>query len=117
MKGREQIMTSVITHPLMKAMMKPATNIEIVMMRVDTFYPMAPWKAKQSVANLVANSDWLIVSNQPISCLNKLLRYSFLQAIDCLSPAIIQQANIPQPATKAAAPISMKLNMISLAAF
>lgn len=64
--------------------MNPAINIEMVMMSVDTFSPMAPWKAKQSVANLVANSDWLMVSNQPISCLSKLLRYSLRQTIDCL---------------------------------
>jgi hypothetical protein len=80
-------------------------NMEIVMMTDDTFYPMAPLNAKQSVAKDVANSDWLIVSNQPISCLSKLLKYSLRQAMLCLSPAIIQHMNISHPAAKAPKPM------------
>ena len=57
-------------------MVKPAMNMEIAMITDDTFSPIAPLNAKQSVANDVANSDWLIVSNHPIYCLSKLLRYS-----------------------------------------
>jgi hypothetical protein len=75
------------------------------MMRVETFSPMALWKAKQSVANLLASSDWLMVSNHPIYWRIKLLRYSLRQAMDCRSPAIIQQANIPVPAAKAPMPM------------
>ena len=47
--------TNVMIHPLLKAMLKPAINIAIVIIKVDTFYPIAPWKANESVANLVAN--------------------------------------------------------------
>ena len=85
--------------------MNPAMNIEIDMITDDTFSPIAPLKAKQSVAKEVANSDWFIVSNHPIYCFNKLFRYSFLQAIDCLSPAIIQHMNISHPAASAPSPM------------
>ena len=79
--GSEARVTKVISQPLMKAIVKPAMNIAIVMMSVETFSPMASWKAKESVANLVESSDWLMVSNHPISCLSKLRKYSFLHAI------------------------------------
>jgi len=80
-KGNPAIQTKVMSHPFEKAIANPAANIARAIIIVDIFYPIAPWKANESVANLVANYDWLIVSNQPISCLKRLLRYSLLQAI------------------------------------
>lgn len=58
----------------MKAMTNPAMNIAMVIINVDTFYPIAYWKANESVANLVESYDWLIVSNQPISWRSKLFK-------------------------------------------
>ncbi len=48
--------TRVINQPVIKAKMKPAINVEIVMMMVDIFSPMAPWKANVSVANFDESS-------------------------------------------------------------
>jgi len=76
--------TKVISHPFEKAMAKPAMNIPSVIMTVDTFYPRAPEKAKLSVVNLEANSDWFVISNHPISCLKSDFRYAFLHAMLCL---------------------------------
>ena len=53
--GTVASMTTDISHPLTKAMINPAKNMDIVMMRVDTFSPSAPWKAKVSAANLDAS--------------------------------------------------------------
>jgi hypothetical protein len=50
-------MMRVINHPLMNAIINPAMNIAIVIIRVDTFYPIAYWKANESVANFVESSD------------------------------------------------------------
>ena len=50
-------------------------------------------------------SDWFIESNHEIYCLNKDLKYCFLQVIPCLSPEIIQQAYIPQPVKTAPIPM------------
>ena len=86
-------------------MMKLARNMPIAMIMFETFYPIAPLKAKQSVAKVLASYDWLMVSNHPISCLSKFFRYSFLHAILCLYPAIIQQANMAQPITRAPRPM------------
>jgi hypothetical protein len=43
--------TKAINHPLIKAKMKPDTNIAAVMMSMEIFSPIAFWKAKVSVAN------------------------------------------------------------------
>ena len=57
MADRGASMTRVISHPFMNAIINPAMNIAIVIIRVDTFYPIAYWKANESVANLVESSD------------------------------------------------------------
>ena len=91
-------LTKVKSQPFRKATINPATSIDNVIIMVDTFSPIAPWYAKQSVVNFVASYDWFIISNQPISCFSRLFKYCFLQAIPCLSPVIIQHPNIPHPA-------------------
>lgn len=55
------------------------------------------------------------MSNQPIYCLKSDCKYALLQAMACLSPAIIQHANINQPATKTPAPIPKNINITYLA--
>lgn len=57
MAGILQRVTKVRSHPVEKAIAKPAINIPIVMIMVETFYPIAPPKAKLSVVNFEANSD------------------------------------------------------------
>lgn len=93
---------------------KPAIIIEIVIITVDIFYPIAPWKANESVANLEANYVWFITSNHPIYCLSKLLRYAFLHDIPCLYPTTIHDANIIQAAKNAPAPIYKKIYIVFL---
>ena len=41
-KGSAAMHTRVMSHPLENAMLNPAMNIEMVIKRVDTFYPIAP---------------------------------------------------------------------------
>lgn len=48
--------TKVMSHPVMKANTNPAMRVAIVMISVDIFSPMAPWKAKVSVANFEESS-------------------------------------------------------------
>ena len=43
--------TKVMSHPVIKAKTKPAISVAIVIIKVDIFSPIAPWKAKVSVAN------------------------------------------------------------------
>lgn len=66
--------TKVISHPVMKANTKPATKVAMVIIRVEIFSPIAPWKANVSVANFEDSSVWLMTSNHPIYCLSKLRR-------------------------------------------
>ena len=47
--------TKAKSHPIIKAKINPATILATVITRDDTFSPMAPWKAKVSVANLDDN--------------------------------------------------------------
>jgi hypothetical protein len=54
--GNEAKSTSVINHPVTNANTNPAISVPIVMIKVDIFYPMAPWNAKVSFANFEANS-------------------------------------------------------------
>lgn len=70
MAGKLHSVTKVKSQPVEKAIAKPAMNMPIVMIIVETFSPMAPPKAKLSVVNFEASSDWLIISNQPIYCLS-----------------------------------------------
>lgn len=39
--GKEAMQTSVIVHPLLKAIANPAINMAIVIIRVETFSPIA----------------------------------------------------------------------------
>ena len=57
MAGKLHIVTKVKSQPVEKAIAKPAMNIPIVMIIVETFSPMAPPKAKLSVVNFEASSD------------------------------------------------------------
>lgn len=57
MAGILQRVTKVSNQPVEKAIAKPAMNIPIVIIIVETFYPIAPPNAKLSVVNLEANSD------------------------------------------------------------
>jgi hypothetical protein len=57
MAGMLHKVTKVNSQPVEKAIANPAINIPIVIITVDTFYPIAPPKAKLSVVNLDANYD------------------------------------------------------------
>jgi hypothetical protein len=57
MAGMQANMTKVINHPIENAMEKPAMNIPIVIIIEEFFYPRAPWKLKQSVANFEESYD------------------------------------------------------------
>lgn len=106
--GSEAIVTKVMSHPIVKEMTKAVMNMDIVIMRVAIFSPIAYWKAKESFEKSEESYDCLFWSNHPISWRSKLLRYSFLLAIPCLSPVMIQHANIPHPEKIAPIPIYKK---------
>lgn len=90
----------------------PATNILKVNKHILTFSPIAPYIAKVSSVTLTESSFGLIESNQAISYLSKASKYLLLKKFACLSPAIIQQANIKKLQINEANPISAiyKLN-------
>lgn len=89
MTGRAAVHIKANSQPVIYAIANPAINIVIVIINVGTFSPIAPYKAKVSVATFVANIFGLILSNQEISYFNKALKYSFLALIAYLSPVII----------------------------
>ena len=44
-----------MSQPVTNANIKPAIIVEKVIIMVETFYPIAPWNAKVSVANFDAS--------------------------------------------------------------
>lgn len=115
--GIEANKTKVISQPVTKAKTNPDIKVPMVIINVDIFYPIAPWNANVSFANFDANSVWFIRSNHPIYCFNKLLKYAFLHEIACLSPEIIQHANMSHPAPKTPIPIHKKVNKVFFDAY
>jgi len=99
-----------MSHPFIKAIINPAINVPPTLIIKAIFYPKAPWKLAVSELKFELSYAWFIVSNHPIYCFNKELKYWFLHLVACLSPVMSQQLIIIHPATQV--PIPKYINFL-----
>jgi hypothetical protein len=70
MAGRAAVQTRDISQPVTNPTINPPIVTNMVITKVATFSPIAPYIAKHCCATCVASSFGLILSNHPISYLS-----------------------------------------------